>query len=135
MKTAAWWPTWRTSSTTAGCRLYCVDSVDSESFYNNWAHPGGRIYRHVQYEEYMLNEVLPLSQTKNPNPFLMTHGCSFGAYHAVNIAFRHPHLFGRVLALSGKYDMSGFFSGYYDDNHLLQHAQPLCAQPQRPQHA
>jgi esterase/lipase superfamily enzyme len=97
-------------------QLYCVDSVDSESFYNNWAHPGGRIYRHVQYEDYILNEVLPLAQSKNSNPFLMTHGCSFGAYHAVNIALRNPHLFGRVLALSGKYDMSGFFSGYYDDN-------------------
>lgn len=97
-------------------QIYCIDSVDSESFYNNWAHPGGRIYRHVQYEDYVLNEVLPLSQNKNPDPFLISHGCSFGAYHALNIALRNPHLFGRVLALSGKYDMSGFFSGYYDDN-------------------
>ena len=85
-------------------QLYCIDSVDGESFYNGWAHPGGRIHRHIQYEEYILNEVLPLSRQKNPNPFMISHGCSFGAYHAVNIAFRHPHLFGRVLALSGKYD-------------------------------
>lgn len=96
-------------------QIYCVDSVDSESFYNNWAHPGGRIHRHVEYEEYILNEVLPLSRSKNPNPFMISHGCSFGAYHALNIALRHPHLFGRVLALSGKYDMSGFFGGYQDD--------------------
>ena len=46
----------------------------------------------------------------------MAHGCSFGAFHAVNIAFRHPHQFGRLLAFSGKYDMSNFFGGYYDDN-------------------
>ncbi|MDQ3249275.1 MAG: alpha/beta hydrolase-fold protein [Chloroflexota bacterium] len=97
-------------------QLYCVDSVDAESFYCRWAHPSGRIIRHMQYESYILNEVLPLSQAKNPNPFLMSHGCSFGAYHAVNIAFRHPHLFGRVLALSGKYEMTGFFDGYHDDN-------------------
>ncbi|CAN5463586.1 alpha/beta hydrolase-fold protein [soil metagenome] len=97
-------------------QLYCVDSVDAESFYCRWAHPAGRIIRHLQYEDYILNEVLPLSRAKNANPFLIAHGCSFGAYHAVNIAFRHPHLFGRVLALSGKYDMSGFFDGYYDDN-------------------
>jgi esterase/lipase superfamily enzyme len=43
---------------------------------------------------------------------LIVHGCSFGAYHAVNIAFRHPHRFGRVIALSGKYDMRGFLGGY-----------------------
>lgn len=97
-------------------QLYCVDSVDAESFYCYWAHPAGRIVRHLQYEDYILNEALPLTRAKNDNPFLMAHGCSFGAFHALNIAFRHPHLFGRVLALSGKYDMSGFFGGYYDDN-------------------
>jgi esterase/lipase superfamily enzyme len=96
-------------------QLYCVDSVDAESFYNWRAHPADRIRRHVQYEEYLVNEVLPLVRTKNTNPFLIAHGCSFGAYHAMNIALRHPHLFGRVLAFSGKYDMSNFFGGYYDD--------------------
>ncbi len=97
-------------------QLYCVDSVDAESFYARWAHPADRIRRHIQYEAYLLDEVLPLSRAKNSNPFTISHGCSFGAYHAVNIALRHPHLFGRVLALSGKYDMSSFFDGYYDDN-------------------
>lgn len=100
---------------TGQLQFYCVDSVDDESFYNWNAHPGWRIWRHVLYEEYILNEVLPLSRTKNPNPFMMTHGCSFGAYHAVNIALRHPYWFGRVLALSGKYDMTSFFGGYYDE--------------------
>lgn len=96
-------------------QLYCVDSVDMESFYCSWAHPAGRITRHQQYEDYLLHEVLPLIRSKNSNPFLIAHGCSFGAYHAMNIALRHPHLFGRVLALSGKYDMSNFFRPYYDD--------------------
>ena len=96
-------------------QLFCVDSVDAESFYCRWAEPAGRITRHLQYEAYILHEVLPLTQAKNDNPFLIAHGCSFGAYHAVNIAFRHPHLFGRVLALSGKYDIAGFFDGYYDE--------------------
>lgn len=97
-------------------QLFCVDSVDAESFYCAWAHPSGRIQRHLQYEDYILNEVLPLSTAINANPFLITHGCSFGAYHALNIALRHPHRFGRVLALSGKYDLTSFFSGYYDEN-------------------
>ena len=96
-------------------QLFCVDSVDAESFYNYHAHPGWRIHRHAQYESYILEEVLPLTQTVNANPFLMAYGCSFGAYHALNIALRHPHRFGRVLALSGKYDMTSFFGGYYDE--------------------
>jgi esterase/lipase superfamily enzyme len=97
-------------------QLYCLDSVDAESFYNWWVHPVNRILRHGQYEEYILNEVLPLIRLKNNNPFLISHGCSFGAYHALNIALRHPQLFGRTLAFSGKYDMSSFFGGYYDNN-------------------
>ncbi len=97
-------------------QLYCLDSVDDESFYCRWAHPSGRIARHVQYEEYILNEVLPLSRQRNSNPFLMALGCSFGAYHAVNLGLRHPHLFGRVIGMSGKYDMTSFFDGYYDES-------------------
>lgn len=97
-------------------QLFCVDSVDVESFYNWRAHPAERIHRHTQYEAYILNEVLPLSQSVNSNPFLIAHGCSFGAYHAVNIALRHPQRFGRVLALSGKYDMTNFFGGYYSED-------------------
>ena len=96
-------------------QLYCLDSVDDESFYCRAAHPSSRIHRHVEYEEYILNEVLPLTRQFNDNPFLMALGCSFGAYHAVNIGLRHPHLFGRVLGMSGKYDMSGFFDGHYED--------------------
>ncbi|HMN27982.1 MAG TPA: alpha/beta hydrolase-fold protein [Caldilineaceae bacterium] len=100
-------------------QLYCVDSIDAESFYNWWTHPVNRIQRHLQYEAYLLNEVLPLIRQKNQNSFLLSHGCSFGAYHALNIALRHPALFRRVLAFSGKYDMSNFFGSYYDNNIYL----------------
>ncbi len=104
-------------------QLYCVDSLDHESFYCNWCHPGGRIRRHAQFEEYILNEVMPLMASKNSHPCTIAHGCSLGAFHAVNIAFRHPHLFCKVAAFSGRYDLNlnvdGFrnlFDGYYDDD-------------------
>ena len=50
-------------------QLYCVDSVDAESFYCHWAHPAGRIIRHLQYEDYILNEVLPLSRRRTITRF------------------------------------------------------------------
>ncbi|MFD2569786.1 esterase family protein [Spirosoma soli] len=114
-------------------QLFCVDSVDQESVYNKYIPPQDRIRRHGQYEQYILNEVLPLSRLKNPQPFMIAHGCSLGAYHAINIAFRHPQWFGKVVALSGRYDLSepvaefrGLFDNYYDDeiyfhspNHFL----------------
>lgn len=87
-------------------QLYCVDSIDSETFYCRHCCASARIARHNQYEQYILQEVLPFSHWKNRNPFLIAHGCSIGAFHAANIAFRHPYLFGKVVALSGRYDLS-----------------------------
>jgi esterase/lipase superfamily enzyme len=113
-------------------QLYCVDSVDAESFYCRWAHPAGRIHRHVEYEQYLIEEVLPLSRLKNDNPFMMALGCSFGAYHAINIGLRHPHLFGRVIGMSGKYDMTSFFDGFYNQEiyfHTPLHYIPNLADP------
>ncbi len=96
-------------------QLFCVDSVDAESWYASWTHPSSRARQHERYEKYILEEVLPLSQKVNPNQFLMVVGADFGAYHAVNFAFRHPSLFGRVIGLSGIYTIDSFVDGYYDD--------------------
>ena len=104
-------------------QVYCVDSVDIESFYNNFSHPGYRIFRHSQYEKYIIDEVVPLANKINPNSGLISAGCSLGAYHAINIAMRHPHLFCKVVGMSGRYDLTeskGYFqdllSGYHDEN-------------------
>jgi esterase/lipase superfamily enzyme len=109
-------------------QLYCIDSVDSESFYCNWCWPGDRIRRHVAYERYVLDEVIPLSHYKNPVSSLMTHGASLGAFHAVNIALRHPGVFRKAVAFSGRYDLSvgvadfrDLFDGHFDE-HIYYHS-------------
>jgi esterase/lipase superfamily enzyme len=101
----------------AGCvQLFCVDSVDSESWYNRNVGPRWRIARHVQYEEYVLNEVLPLVRQKNQNPLLASVGCSFGGFHAANIALRHPDIFTGFLSMGGAFDLSSFLGGYHDED-------------------
>jgi esterase/lipase superfamily enzyme len=95
-------------------QLYCVDSVDVESWYAYWAHPGGRAWRHHQYMRYVFDEVLPLSNAKNSNPFLMTMGASFGAFHAMSFGLHFPHKVDRILAFSGIFDIRGFTDGYSD---------------------
>ena len=97
-------------------QVYCVDSIDSESWYCGWAHPSGRAYRHMQYDAYLFNEVLPFSERKNSNPFVITVGASFGGYHAMNFGLRHPSHVNRILAMSGLFDIRRFTDGYYDDN-------------------
>ena len=46
-------------------QAYCVDSVDAESWYARWKHPGARAWRNIEYDRYLANEVLPLSRQKN----------------------------------------------------------------------
>ena len=96
-------------------QLICLDSVDSESWYASWAHPRGRLHRHDQYERYVLDEVLPFVRSQNSNPFTMTHGCSFGAIHAMLFGLRYPTHFRRVLGFSGYYDVHRFLDGYHDE--------------------
>jgi esterase/lipase superfamily enzyme len=95
---------------------FCVDSVDAESWYNYGAHPHDRVRRHDQYERYILNEVIPFLRQRNQDERLASTGCSFGGYHAVNIALRHPDLFTHCISMGGAYDMKSFMFGYYDQD-------------------
>ena len=92
-------------------QLFCVDSVDNESWYATARPPAERAHRHVQYDRYLETEVLPLTAQLNANPYLIATGSSFGAYQAVNFAFRHPRLVDRVIGMSGLYDISHFAPG------------------------
>jgi esterase/lipase superfamily enzyme len=99
-------------------RLYCVDSVDGESWHNRGIHPRHRVEVYLAYERYILNDVLPLMQNQaadRPDRRIAVTGCSLGAFHAALLAFRHPQVVQRMIALSGKYDNSSFLSGYSDD--------------------
>ncbi len=104
-------------------QLFCVDSIDHDSLYCFWKHPADRVRRHMQFEDYVLNEVLPFMASINRHPCTIAHGSSLGAYHAANLAFRHPHLFKKLSAFSGRYDLTlnvesfrDLFDGYHDEN-------------------
>lgn len=103
-------------------QLYCIEGLATETFYAGQHHPADRIRRHDAFEEYILNEVLPLMAEKNPHDCTIAHGCSLGAFQAANLVFRHPHLFRKLVAFSGRYDLTmkvesfgDLFDGYYDD--------------------
>ena len=96
-------------------QLWCVDSVDEESWYAKWKHPHDRAWRHAQYDAYLRDEVLPLTRHRNGHPFLVTTGASFGAYHAINFAMRYPDRVGRALGVSGLYDIREQTGGWSDE--------------------
>jgi esterase/lipase superfamily enzyme len=96
-------------------QLFCVGSVDAESWYARWRHPHDRAEWQDRYDRYVHEEVLPLSTRLNANPFLITAGASFGAYHALTFALRHPGLVSRAIGLSGLYDIKQQTNGYSDE--------------------
>ena len=99
-----------------GIQLFCIDSVDEESWYNKNVPPRWRIARHLQYEDYVLHEVVPLIKQKNSRWDVGTAGCSFGGYHAVNLALRRPDIVSGCLSMGGAFDITQFLDGYYDDD-------------------
>ena len=112
-------------------QLYCLDSVDAESWYNRNVPPRWRIARHMTYESYVTEEVLPLVRDKNWNQKRITLGCSFGGYHAVNIALRHPDKFTGFLSMSGAFDLSQVSSRLLRRRCLLQYSAALHCEPWR----
>lgn len=96
-------------------QIFCVDSVDGESWFAKHLPPADRARRHVEYDHYVLDEVLPFSLEHNADDFLILTGASFGAYHAVNFAFRHPDVVDKTVGFSGKYDIHSFLDGYWND--------------------
>jgi esterase/lipase superfamily enzyme len=96
-------------------QLFCIASIDRDSWYNRGAHPRHRVERALAYEAYLLNDVLPLVRHRNPHGLGVT-GCSFGAYQALTFALRHPDVVSSCVAMSGAFDIHQFLDGYYDQD-------------------
>jgi esterase/lipase superfamily enzyme len=86
-------------------KLYCIDSIDSQSWYDFSLSPADRNGRHEAYDRYVTSEVVPFirDHCRTPEIRPITNGCSMGAYHAVNFYFKHPGLFAGIIACSGLY--------------------------------
>jgi len=97
-------------------QVFCPDAVDLESWYNKHVHPRVRVMRHLQYERYILHEFLPFIRWKNQTPGLAVTGCSFGGYHAMNFALKHPDVVTHCVTMSGAFDIKQFLDGYYDND-------------------
>ena len=96
--------------------IYCPDSADLDSFYNKKIHPADRIITHMAFERVIVHDVFDLARRECGTHRVMVCGASLGAYHAANIAFRYPDAVSHLISLSGAFDISSFFDGYYDDN-------------------
>jgi esterase/lipase superfamily enzyme len=102
-------------------RLFCIDTIDDQSWANWNASPALRALRHEDYDRYVTTEVYPfvLSHYHGEHVKCLATGCSMGAYHAGNFYFRHPDVFDTAICLSGLFQLNIFVGDYMDENVYL----------------
>lgn len=108
-------------------QLFCVDSIDPESWDQKGGDPRRRMEMHEKWYNYIVEELYPRMMELNGNKFegkVITAGTSMGATHAMNFFLRRPDLYNGVIALSGLYSGEMFFGNYMDD--LLYRNTPLA---------
>jgi esterase/lipase superfamily enzyme len=87
-----------------------------ESFYNKSLRPADRMRTHNAYENVIVRDVFDFTRRECSAHRVAVCGASLAAYHAANIAFRHPDAVCLLISSSGSFDISSFFDGYHDDN-------------------
>ncbi len=88
-------------------KLYCLDSWDGGSWYRKDLPLEQRARLHEAYERWVVEGAVPFVDADcGGRQDMVVTGCSFGAYHAANIALRRADLFPLALCLSGVYDLS-----------------------------
>lgn len=97
-------------------KIFCPDSINNISWYNNNIHPADRVKTHIGYENLILNDVIEFAKFDTGFNKVAVAGCSFGGFHSVNIAFRHPDKVAYLFSMGGAFDIKRFIHGYYDDN-------------------
>jgi esterase/lipase superfamily enzyme len=98
-------------------RAYSINSVNRYSLLNEEMPAKLKAELLTRYDRYIVDEVLPLIRRENGEDARpITTGASLGALLSANEYFKHPDLFGGVIAMSGSYDIRSYLEGYYDDN-------------------
>jgi len=91
-------------------KLYCVESNVSEAWTKKDADPAWRIGRHLTYERFVNDELVPFirADCRTADIPIAATGTSLGAMFACNFALKRPEVFRYALCLSGRYDIRDF---------------------------
>ena len=98
-------------------KVFSINSINSESWLNSRMWPRHKAMRHVQFNEYVFEEVVPhiKRMTSDDTPIIVS-GASFGALHSMNLFLKRPDLINGVIAMSGVYNLHEYTKGYTDDD-------------------
>ncbi|MGA7721074.1 MAG: alpha/beta hydrolase-fold protein [Ignavibacteriaceae bacterium] len=97
-------------------KIYCPEGVDYLSWDNNLIEPAEKVLTQMAYETAILSDVIAFIRHETSLERVGVAGCNFGAYQALNLAFRHPDLIEKLVCIGGFFDIKPFINNYYDDN-------------------
>ncbi|MCL4266486.1 MAG: esterase [Anaerolineae bacterium] len=99
-------------------KVFSINSINREAWLNPYLHANHMARRQQQFNAYVCNEVVPYIWNSCQGQIgIITSGASLGAFHAANQLFRRPDLFDGMIAMSGSYDIRGYYKqDYYDEN-------------------
>ncbi len=103
-------------------KFYCSESNVSEAFTRKENDPAWRVQRHLTFEKYVMEELVPFIRRdlESPTARISVAGCSLGAMYAAIFALKYPDVFSWALCMSGRYDAFHFMDGHRDlDTYLL----------------
>lgn len=107
-------------------KLFCVDSIDPQSWDNREKSPEEKAGRHNDYDRYITGEVVPFIHNHcRSGERIMCTGVSMGASHSVLFFLKHPDLFRGTIALSGIYNFRYFLDNYAGDSLDVYYNSPL----------
>jgi len=98
-------------------KVFSINSINNESWMNDQADPRQKIVRHMQWNNYVYDEVIPFIHTSTSRETaVIVSGASFGALHSANLFFKRPDLLNGCIAMSGVYELTEYTKGYFDED-------------------
>ncbi|MCB9697563.1 MAG: prolyl oligopeptidase family serine peptidase [Alphaproteobacteria bacterium] len=110
-------------------KLYCPESNVSEAWTKKDKDPSWRIGRHMAYERFILETLVPfIREDCNTDAIRIgVTGASLGGMYAATFALKHPEIFDWALCMSGRYEARNFTNGF--DSPEVYHNNPLAFVP------
>ena len=110
-------------------KIYSCDSVAGAALASGAGSVEHRCWILNQFHEYVAAEVVPAicADCQAPDIEVIAAGASIGAFNAVAVTCRYPHLFKSALAMSGTYDLENLMG--FQGNEDYYFASPLSFLP------
>jgi esterase/lipase superfamily enzyme len=97
-------------------QVFAADARGPQTLFNAELPTDRRMAEYARVERYFVEELLPRLATATDGARLTLIGCSYGAFVAANLLFKHPERVNVACGLGGVYEMWHRLDGHHDDD-------------------